>query len=240
MKAMILAAGFGTRMQPLTLTRPKALIAIKGKTLLERNIGYLQSFGVTEITVNVHHFANQIADFIAENKAFGITIHLSDESDAVLETGGGLKRAQRFLEGDSPFFLMNVDILTTLSLEKLLLSHQKNEDALATLAVSDRSSSRVLLLDENQRMKGWRNEKTQEQILHASPETPLIPKAFSGVHILSPRIFDFMTQTGKFSIIDTYLELCQTQAIYGFDHSGDAFLDVGKPEAITTAEALFP
>ncbi len=235
---MILAAGLGTRMQPITLTQPKALVEVKGKPMLQRNIEYLKAAGVTEIVVNVHHFAAQIVEFIRSNNEFGIRIHISDETDAVLETGGGLKRAQPFLDGQEAFILMNVDVLTDLSLAEIIAFHKSHKDALATLAVTERASSRLLLFNSDQKLKGWKNEKTGEQILLDSEESNLTAKAFSGVHILSPRIFQYMTQEGKYSIINTYLALAESHSIYGFDHSEGFFLDVGKPEAILLAEKL--
>lgn len=238
MKAMIFAAGLGTRMQPLTLNRPKALIEINGRTLLERNILYLKSGGITEIVINVHHFAAQIEDFIAKNAQFGIKIHISDEKDAVLETGGGLLRARPFLAGEEDFLVMNVDILTDLSLRDFIAFHQTQANALATLAVTHRNSSRALLFDADNQLKGWKNDKTQEQIL-IDTENTLEAFAFSGLHIISPRIFDLIQQDGKFSIITTYLDLAKTQAIYGYNHSEGKILDVGKPEAIAIAAELF-
>lgn len=236
---MILAAGFGTRMQPLTLTRPKALIEVNGISLLERNIAYLLHFGVTEIVVNVHHFAHQIVDFLSAKKFQNVTIHISDESDAVLETGGGLKRAARFLDGKESFILMNVDILTNLSLGKMINFHQSHQEVLATLAVTDRYSSRALLFDETRQLMGWKNDKTGEKILNTDKEERLVSKAFSGVHVISPRIFDYIEEEGKFSIIDVYLRLARQHVIYGYEHSGDVLLDVGKPESIPFAEAIF-
>lgn len=238
MKAMILAAGYGTRMQPLTLTRPKALIEVNGVTLLERNIRYLMAYGVTELVINVHHFATQIIQFLAEKQHFGINIHISDETDAVLETGGGLKRAAPMLMGTQPFFLMNVDMLTDLSLEALWAFHHRQPNALATLAVTARTSSRQLLFDSENTLKGWKNLSTAESILHAE-ESTLQPKAFSGIHLLSPDIFSHLHDSGKFSIIPAYLSLSNTHKILGFDHSGGKLLDVGKPEAIAVAEAMF-
>ncbi|MFN0200017.1 MAG: NDP-sugar synthase [Bacteroidia bacterium] len=238
MKAMLLAAGFGTRMQPITLSRPKALVEVGKMTLLERNIRYLKAFGVDELVINVHHFAEQIIDFLKEHDNFGITIHISDETDAVLETGGGLKRAAPYLQGNAPFILMNVDILTDLDLAKMRNFHAEH-NALATLAVTNRTSSRALLFDENFELKGWQNDNTGEKILTTEQNISLQKFAFSGVHILSPAIFEVIAQEGKFSIITTYLALAKQYAIYGFEHSESKLLDVGKPEAIEKAIHLF-
>ena len=236
---MILAAGFGTRMQPITLTRPKALVEIKGITLLERNIQYLKSFGVEEIVINVHHFAQQIVDFLKEKDYFGIKISISDETDAVLETGGGLQRAKPFLQGSEDFILMNVDILTSLNISQLFDYHKNKPNSLATLAVTTRPSSRQLLFDEKMQLKGWSNENTGEKILVNEDETHLKPMSFSGVHIISPKIFEYMQMQGKFSIITAYLELAKSQNLYGYKHDGDLLLDVGKPEAIEKAIQMF-
>lgn len=235
--AMILAAGFGTRMQPITLTRPKALVEIGGVTLLERNIRYLMSFGISKIVVNVHHFAEQIIDFVEKKDHFGIEILISDERDAILETGGGLLRAKPFLQEKEGFVLMNVDILTNLSLTQMIDYHKSKSNSLATLAVSKRNSSRQLLFDENMQLAGWKSDK--ESILVQKDNPNLSPFAFSGVHIISPTIFDHIAMQGKFSIITAYLEMAKTQALYGYNHTGDLLLDVGKPEAIAQAIAWF-
>lgn len=236
---MILAAGLGTRMQPITLTRPKALVEVKGISLLERNILYLKAAGIEEIVINVHHFAQQIQDFLAAKQNFGISIHISDESEAVLETGGGLLRAKPFLQGDSDFILMNVDMLTNLSLEKLADFHKNKGNALATLAVTERKSSRQLLFNAEMQLKGWENTATNDIILLNEAKTDLKPLAFSGIHLISPRIFDYLQGEGKFSIINAYLELAKNHNIFGYNHSGDLLLDVGKPEAIDLAESMF-
>ncbi len=235
--AMILAAGFGTRMQPITLTRPKALVEIGGLTLLERNINYLTSFGIKKVVINVHHFAEQIIDFVEKKAHFGIEIIISDERDAILETGGGLLRAKPFLQEKEGFVLMNVDILTNLSLHQTIDYHHTKPNALATLAVSKRNSSRQLLFDKNMQLAGWKSDK--ESILVQKDNPDLRPLAFSGVHIISPDIFDYIEIQGKFSIITAYLEMAKTQALYGYNHTGDLLLDVGKPEAIAQAMEWF-
>ena len=236
MKAMILAAGLGTRFKPWTDHHPKALVPINGKTLLERNILYLHSFGITEIMVNIHHFADQIIEAIETNDGWGSKITISDESDAVLETGGGLKKAGWFFN-DGVFVVINADILTDLNLESIISFHYKHTP-LATLAVTNRPSSRYFLFNEGDQLCGWRNIKTGEERMAGHTE-PLNEKAFSGIHVLSPEIFPLMHQQGKFSIVNVYLELAATHRILGFDHSGSAFVDVGKPEAVALAESLF-
>jgi N-acetyl-alpha-D-muramate 1-phosphate uridylyltransferase len=234
MKAMILAAGLGSRLKPFTEKHPKALFPINGKTLLQRNIEYLQSFGVTDIIVNVHHFADQIIASIKENNGWGCNVVISNETNEVLETGGGLKKAAQFFENDTqPFVLMNADMLTDLSIEKMLASHISN-NPLATVAVTSRPTSRYLLFDENNILCGWLNEKTGEQKGKAGTK-----KAFSGIHIISPTIFSLIAEEGKFSMIDLYLRLATTQTIMAFDHSDGKLIDVGKPESIEMAEAMW-
>lgn len=234
---MILAAGFGTRMQPITLTRPKALVEVGGTTLLERNINYLKSFGITELVINVHHFAQQIIDFLQQKENFGITIHISDETDTILETGGGLQRAKPFLQEKEAFILMNVDILTNLSISKMADYHDTKPNALATLAVTARHSSRQLLFDEEMLLAGWKGVDETKWV-HESAQF-VQAMAFSGVHIISGKIFDSLNMAGKYSIITAYLEMAKTQAIYGYNHTGDLLLDVGKPDAIAKAVEMF-
>jgi NDP-sugar pyrophosphorylase family protein len=236
MKAMIFAAGLGTRFKPWTDKHPKALAPINGKSLLERNILYLQPFGITEVMVNVHHFADQISEAIETNDGWGSKITISDESDAVLETGGGLKKAAWFFTG-GPFVVMNADILTDLDLNRMTSFHQKHSP-LATLAVTNRQSSRYFLFNKEDHLCGWRNKKTGEERISISSPV-LNEKAFSGIHIISPEIFPLMHHEGKFSIVDVYLELAASQIIKGFDHSGSKLVDVGKPEAVAVAEELF-
>jgi len=235
MKAMILAAGLGTRLKPFTDTHPKALAEVNNKPILLRNIDYLRSFGIDEIIINVHHFANQIIDFIQENKIPNILI--SDETDVVLETGGGLKKASYLLEDSNPFVLMNVDILTDLDLGKMILSHKEN-NPIATLGVSKRESSRCFLFNEKNELCGWRNKTKNEEKI-SQKEMNYTEFAFSGIHIIHPAIFKLMKQEGKFSMVDVYLELAKTEKIIGYDHTGSHLIDVGKPESIIKAETIF-
>lgn len=237
MKAMILAAGLGTRFKPWTDAHPKALARINGKTLLQRNVEYLQKAGIYDVVVNVHHFADQIEEAIRLNKGWGSKIEISDERDAVLETGGGLKKASAMLASDI-FVMINVDILTTLDLTAMIAFHKKLMP-LATLATTNRKSSRYFLFDHLDNLCGWRNTKTgEEKIVRTAAE--LHEKAFSGVHVIDPRILSLITQNGKFSMVDVYLSLAESELIKSFDHSGSKFIDVGKPEAVALAENLFP
>jgi MurNAc alpha-1-phosphate uridylyltransferase len=236
MKAMILAAGLGTRFKPWTDKHPKALAVVNGKTLLERNLIYLQSFGIKEVLVNLHHFADQVRDAIIANDGWGSNISVSDETEELLETGGGLKKAQNYFDQGS-FLLMNADILTDLDLHALFSFHEEKKP-LATLAVTNRKSSRYFLFDNNNRLGGWRNTKTGEEKIPI-PGGALNEKAFSGIHLISPAIFPLMHQQGKFSIVDVYLDLAATHPILGFDHSGSKLVDVGKPESVILAEFMF-
>jgi NDP-sugar pyrophosphorylase family protein len=241
MKAMILAAGLGTRLKPWTDHHPKALAVVNGKSLLQRNIEYLQQFGITEVLVNVHHFADQIIDAIQKNNGWGSEITISDETDIVLETGGGLKKAAWYFEACSSFVLMNVDILTTLDLNAMIKAHELRQP-LATLAISERKTSRYFLFDKEQKLKGWRNVQTGEEkpagISTVIPD--LHPMAFSGIHIIDPLLLTLMEKNGKFSMVEVYLDLCQKHTILGYDHTGAVLVDVGKPESIVKAEQIFP
>jgi len=238
MKAMIFAAGLGTRLKPFTEARPKALAEVNGRSLLEMNIRYLQGFGIAEVIVNVHHFAEQIVDIVAENSGWGSKITISDEQEQVLETGGGLLKAMPFFDGEEAFVVMNVDVLTTLDLSKIIDSHKNNARAVATLAVMGRTSSRQLLFNEKMMLCGWQNNATGEQKM-ARPEAGLHPFAFSGIQVLSPEIWKNVPFTGKFSLIDLYLHAAKEQSVMGYDHSGDVFIDVGKPESLALAASMF-
>lgn len=233
---MIFAAGLGTRLKPFTDNHPKALAVVNGKPLLQRNIEYLKSFGIVEIVINVHHFADQIIEFLEENNYFGIEITISDETDQVLETGGGLVKAKANFEED--FLVMNVDILTDLNLTDFIKVHQENK-ALVTLAVSDRNSSRKLFFNKQNELKGWRNLKTEEEIKAVDSLDNCKDLAFSGIHVISPALFDKITEKGKFSIMKVYMDLMQTESILGFDHSGGILIDVGRPESVLEAENYF-
>ncbi|MBA5628513.1 nucleotidyltransferase family protein [Moheibacter lacus] len=234
-KAMLFAAGLGTRLKPFTDHHPKALAMVNGKPLLERNIEYLKEFGVNEFVINVHHFADQIKDFLVSKNNFGVEIHISDESDEVLETGGGLVKAKNLL-GNEPFLVMNVDILTDLNIEEMIQFHLRNKP-LVTMAVSDRNSSRKLLFEKDLELKGWRNLNSGESIIVS--DNPLRELAFSGIHIIDPKLFKQMPESGKFSIMTTYMELMKEEKILGFDHSGGILIDVGRPESVLEAERIF-
>lgn len=237
MKAMLFAAGLGTRLKPFTNKHPKALAVINGKTLLERNITYLKSFGIQDIVINIHHFGDQILSFLEKNHYFDCSISVSDERQEVLETGGGLVKAQKLL-GEQPFLVMNVDILTNIDLVPFIKYHNQN-NPLVTLAVSDRQSSRKLYFNKKNELVGWKNFNTQQKIfINAEEEKEAVPLAFSGIHIINPKIFPLITQTGKFSIMDAYLSLMKNHKILGYQHQS-YLIDVGKPESIIEAEKHF-
>lgn len=233
---MLFAAGLGTRLKPFTDHHPKALAEVNGKSLLERNILYLQKFDINELVINVHHFADQIEDKIKQRDGFGSKVYISDERNEVLETGGGLLKAAKFFNNED-FIVMNADMLTNFDLNKLIEEH-KNNNALATLAVQQRDSSRQLLFNDSMQLCGWKNKINGEtKIVQVREEYSEF--AFSGIQIIHTDFFKQIEQRGKFSIIESYLQLAKNNTIKGLDHSGDILLDVGKPESLLKAAALF-
>lgn len=232
---MIFAAGLGTRMQHLTATRPKALVEIGGMPLLEIAIRRLKYFGCREIIVNIHYLGSQIREFLEEKNNFGVDIAISDETDQILDTGGGLKKAAWFFD-QAPFLAVNVDIITSLDLAALYDAHLR-ERPIASLAVRHRESTRLLLFDETRQLCGWRNTQKKEQIVvRAAANTH--PLAFSGVHVISPDLFSFFPTDEKvFSIIDVYLAAAVHGPIHAYLHDNDIWLDVGKPAQVPLAEA---
>lgn len=245
MKAMIFAAGLGTRFKPWTDKHPKALALVNGKSLLQRNIEYFQRFGITEVVVNVHHCADQVVAAVEANNGWGSTVEFSDESGEVLETGGGLLKARPLLEGYEPFVTINADILTDLDLTHLMEFHER-KDSLISFGITDRKSSRNFLFNNENRLCGWANSQTGEQRISID-QPALRPMAYSCVVIFDPRVFGLMAAhaetvmggVNKFSIVETYLGLAAEHRIMGYDHSGDLLVDVGKPESVAVAEALF-
>ena len=240
---MIFAAGLGTRLRPLTDHTPKALVSVAGKPMLERVILRLKEAGFNDITVNIHHFGEQIIEFLRANNDFGITIHLSDERDMLLDTGGGIKKARPFLDGNEPFLVHNADILSDINLAELY-RHHRESNAEATLLVSQRQTSRYLLLDDANRLHGWINKSTGE----VKPagfdyrETKYRELAFGGIHIISPSLFHLMDDgqwNGKFSIIPFYLSACAKVHIQGYPLQGFRWFDIGKPETLAQAEEYY-
>jgi NDP-sugar pyrophosphorylase family protein len=237
MKAMIFAAGLGTRLYPYTADRPKALVEVAGKTLLERAVEKVSQSGFQEIVINIHHFGQQIIDFLESKNNFGLPILISDEREQLLDTGGGIKRAADYLSDKSnPFLVYNVDVLSSLDLSDFLDYHIK-KGGLATLGVRKRETSRYFLFDEKMLLSGWRNISSgDEKIVRQS--VALENFAFSGIHLIQPEIFDLITETGKFSMVDLYLRLAQEHNIYGFHDTSDLWMDLGKPEQLKEAEKL--
>ena len=237
MKAMIFAAGLGTRFKPWTDHHPKALALVNGKSLLQRNIEYLQQYGISDVVVNVHHFADQIEEAVQKNKGWGSSIVISDERDVVLETGGGLLNAKDLLIDNSPFVIMNVDILTDLNLSRLISFYQSRKPLIA-FGVTDRKTSRNFLFDQEMQLCGWRNKATAEEKISRQRDV-YIERAYSCVAVFDPAVFSYIKQTGKFSLTETYLDLAREHSVLGYDHSGDHLVDVGRPESVAVAEAIF-
>jgi len=235
-QAMIFAAGLGTRLKPLTDTMPKALVRVGGQPLLQRVIFRLRDAGVSRMVVNVHHFAGQIMDFLKENDNFGLDIRISDESDRLLETGGGIRKARHFFDRHEPVLIHNVDILSNADIDVL---YRQAENADAVLLVSDRKTKRYLLFDDDMRLKGWTHVETGEvkspyPDLHVADYRQL---AFSGIHLIHPRLFPLMDTFGdKFGIIDFYLSVCGKCRIQGVTQDGLRLLDVGKQDTLAAAE----
>ncbi len=237
MKAMILAAGLGTRLRPLTDNRPKALVEVAGRTLLEITLSRLREYGIGEVILNVHHFADMILEYLKTNENFGMRIEVSREQ-VLLDTGGGLKNAAHFLLEDcsreEPFILHNVDVISTIDLRRMVQFHRENQ-ALATLAVQDRETSRYLLFDGRHQLCGrhaGRDEKPE--LVRSSPQVKAL--AFSGVHVISPRIFALMKEEGAFPIIPSYLHMAASgQKIVAFPADEYYWRDLGTPDHVTQA-----
>ena len=238
MKAMIFAAGLGTRLRPVTDTIPKALLPIAGKTLLQYQVEKLAAAGIKDIVINVHHFADQIVDYLCVNHNFGCNIAISDERAQLLDTGGGLRRAAAFFQDDY-CLACNVDIVSNIDIRQLITTHDKN--TLATLVVSERTTQRYLLFDRNGRMRGWTNIATGEVKPISLNADHYLKLAFSGMQILSPHIFSKMEAVAKekgdkFSVIDLYLSLCPTEQIKAYTPPDYRMMDVGKIEQLSEAE----
>lgn len=239
MKAMVLAAGLGTRLRPLTSDRPKALVTVAGRTLLEITLARLKAFGVREVIVNVHHFAGQVVEYLAAHQNFGMRIEVSRE-EALLDTGGGLKQAAWFFlepgaDTDEPFFVHNADVLSTIDLKQMAALHRRRR-AMATLAVAARPTSRPLLFNAAGQLLGRAGASTAESA-PVGPAAPGQPLAFAGIHVVSPRIFAALGEQGAFPIIDAYVRLAgQGEAIVGFRADSAYWRDLGRPEHLAQAE----
>jgi NDP-sugar pyrophosphorylase family protein len=238
MRAMILAAGLGTRLRPLTDSRPKALVEIGGRTLLEITLSRLRAFGVHDVIINVHHLGDMVVDYLRAHGHFGMHIEVSRE-EVLLDTGGGLKKASHFFLGDfstfeEPFILHNVDVISTIDLRRMVQFHTENQ-ALATLAVQQRETSRYLLFDEKLQLCGRRSGNSEKSEM-VRPSATAQALAFCGVHVISPRIFGMMTEGGAFSIITSYLRLAAAgEKIGAFRADEYYWRDVGRPEHVLQA-----
>lgn len=241
MKAMIFAAGLGSRLKPLTDTMPKALVPVAGCPMLEHVILKLKASGFTEIVINIHHFGEQIIDFLKTNNDFGLTIHISDERDRLLDTGGGIRKARLFFENSGePFLVHNVDILSDMNLKELYDFHMQS-GSVATLLASRRTTSRYLLFNTERKLRGWINKDTGQvkpEGFHYE-ESLYREYAFSGIHVFSPAVFRLMEAPrweGKFSIMDFYLATCGQTDYSGYLAEKLELIDIGKPETLARAE----
>jgi len=235
---MILAAGLGTRLHPLTENMPKALVDVGGTTMLERTARRLIRAGVDRIVINVHHHADQILRFLESVDHFGVDVRVSVEPERALETGGGLKHAAPHFDGEGPFFIHNSDIYTDLDLGALFAAHAQS-DALATLAVKEAETPRFLLFDEGGDLCGYGDREDEARILR-DPQGSAVRRDFCGVQVVSPRIFDLMAESGAFSIIDTYLRLSKGGEHVRPHPVGDVtWIDIGSPDRLASARALF-
>lgn len=237
MKAMIFAAGLGTRLKPLTDNKPKALIKFGGIPLLEHVITKLKKFGIREIIINTHHFADQIRNFLQTQNHFEIRIEISYEEE-LLETGGGLKKAGWFFDDRQPFLLYNTDVLSNIDLTEMLKSHLAT-NPLATLSVRQRKTSRYFLFDLQDKLVGWESKNSSEIKIVAEPNGATSSLSFMGIHIISPQIFDLFSENGAFSIVDTYLRLAgEGHFIKAFRADKYAWLDLGRLENLTKSILL--
>jgi mannose-1-phosphate guanylyltransferase len=249
MKAMVLAAGLGTRLRPLTNDRPKALVEVCGRTLLEITLTRLRDFGIRDVIINIHHYADMVIDRVKSARNFGMQIEFSRE-EVLLDTGGGLKKAAWFfresgnlgghssasaIKKDEPFILHNVDVISNIDLQRMVEVHNQSA-ALATLAVQQRKTSRYLLFDDQLQLCGRRLVK-EEQTEIARPSQNITELAFAGIHVISPRIFPLLTEEGMFSIVPAYLRMAaQGEKIQAFRADEYYWRDLGKPENIQQAE----
>ncbi len=237
MKAMIFAAGLGTRLKPLTSNVPKALVTVSGKPMLLWVAEKLINAGATEIIINVHHHAEKLKELVSQLNYPKVHFVISDETTELMDTGGGLKKASEMLQSSKPVIIHNTDVLSDISLTKMLIKH-KQEQALATLAVSERTSSRLFLWYGDQ-LAGWQNCKTGEKIVSAGFENKILRAlAFSGIHVVDHKIFSMLNETGPFSITNAYLRLSAKYTITPFEHDPTNWIDIGTPEKLKRAEQM--
>lgn len=234
---MIFAAGIGSRLRPLTDEIPKALVKVDGIPMIERVLMKFMAYGITEVIINVHHHAEKIIEFLKLKDYFGLQISISDESECLLDTGGGLWKASWFFNDNQPFLVHNVDVLSGVHFDSMLHYHQSST-CIATLAVSDRATSRYFLFDNKMNLGGWENHKENKRIVVGSQDADLLPFAFSGIQIIDPAVFKLIHKEGKFSIVDIYLELASYNIIKGMKHSSNEWIDMGKLPDIEKAALM--
>lgn len=240
MRAMVLAAGLGTRLRPLTNDQPKALVEVAGRTLLEITLKRLSDFGIQDVIINVHHFGDMIEQYLRTNNNFGLRIEISREDELLLDTGGGLKKASHFFQQgadrEEPFILHNVDVISNIDFEQMLRFHTDRK-SLATLAVQHRETSRYLLFNESLELCGRQSGRDGKQEL-VRPSRERLPLAFSGIHVISPRFLAMMSESGAFSIINSYLRVAEAgEKIIGFRADRFYWRDLGRPENVAQAAA---
>lgn len=239
MKAMILAAGLGTRLKPITDTVPKALVEVNGMPILEIIIRRLIKSGFNEVVINVHYYADKIIHFLNSKNNFDITIHISDESKEILDTGGGIKNAAPFLEGSEPFLVHNVDVISDIDLKAFYEFHT-HHDPIASLAVKDKNSSRSLLFDKYWDLSGWKNSQTGASRIIKDIQSDLRSIGFCGLHVINPGIFKIMKERGVFSIITTYMNLSSEYKILGYPVENNLWIDIGSHEQLKKAQSIDP
>jgi NDP-sugar pyrophosphorylase family protein len=231
MKGMILAAGLGTRLHPMTNNLPKALVKIGTTTLLEFAIRKLVQYGFDDIIINIHHYPDMIIDFLNKNNNFGASITISDERDLLLDTGGGLKKASYFFNDNEPFIIYNCDIVTDMNLLALYQFHIEQK-SIVTLAIRERESSRYFLFNNENNLCGWWNKKTGESKPADLNSEVLKPKAFSGIQIIDPKVLKLVPDFNVFSLVDFYLMIATNHKIKGYDHTDTMWTDIGKPSEL--------
>jgi NDP-sugar pyrophosphorylase family protein len=234
---MIFAAGMGTRLQPMTLRKPKALVLLRNKPLLQHAIEYMSGFGFDDIIINVHHFGDQIIEFI-QTTSLPARVTISDERSQLLDTGGGLKKAAWFFDDDAPFLIYNTDVLTDSNLTEMLHHHQ-NSNSDVTLAVRANPSGRYLLFDKNMLLVGRGDKRKEEQTFINQYRQDAKPFGFNGIHVMSPKVFGELPDAAVFPILPWYLQLSLNHKITGFDQTGHTWMDLGKPQNLLAAESLF-
>lgn len=235
MKAIILAAGLGTRLKNITQNKPKALVEVNGKTMLEIVILNLKARGFNNLLINIHHKGNLIIDFLANNNNFGVNITISDERQSILDTGGAILKAKNFIEGNQPVLVHNVDIISDVNI-KSLMEHHRKSNSIATLCVRKRNTQRLLLFNNSLHLIGWVNIKKKEFRWVKKSHSNYDMFAFSGIYVISPKFTELITQTGKFSIIDSWLDIAKKNILSAYIDTSKQWSDLGTIEKINFVE----